>query len=334
MRCPEFYEKWKKHPQFCELSKASLSYLEDYLDLTDLLISRKIEEKDVYIHFPETSARPLFSIKDPEIRTAALNFVMISLKKKEDVPAKELKKLISGLTKNTKLTENNAEQRDDEFTKVKSGSSVSEVKAPVVLHPNIKKQDPDKCFSPQPGSIPVTDAPVQPSLAEQMKEEESEPGIIPAPKPAPCKDHHPREDFKISDQVLFKCPDGNAHLTVEKVRGRVCTVIGVPVIQLPGNECPIERNARMFPQGAATKPGMLDKGNTAFSRAGELPKAETKWGMGKILTREEKMRVLCTQILIPKQVQVLKMLVKAGEADDELMALDVIIQEAAERMEV
>lgn len=36
-----------------------------------------------------------------------------------------------------------------------------------------KKLAPEQCFSPQPGSIPVTDAPPQPSLSEQMKEPEA-----------------------------------------------------------------------------------------------------------------------------------------------------------------
>jgi hypothetical protein len=330
-RCTDFWKKWRKEPNFCGLSSTTVDEIEDYLKTVDKICTLGIKEDIVYENFPEGAARPLLRMNEGDPRTNVLNFVISSLKSGEKLTGKTVQATIKRFLPEEPISKDDAKVPQLRKPKAQLPVEKEPIKEPVVLHPELKPTSP---YQPASGSIPVTDAPVQPSLAEQMKEEESEPGIIPAPKPAPCKDHHPREDFKISDQVLFKCPDGNAHLTVEKVRGRVCTVIGVPVIQLPGNECPIERNARMFPQGAATKPGMLDKGNTAFSRARELPKAETKWGMGKILTREEKMRVLCTQILIPKQVQVLKMLVKAGEADDELMALDVIIQEAAERMEV
>jgi hypothetical protein len=102
--------------------------------------------------------------------------------------------------------------------------------------------------TPQPGSIPVTDAPSQPSLAEQLKEgahehpqEQPEPGIIPAPKPNPCRDFHPAQGKK----QQFVCPDLDNHLVVEQVRGRICTVLNIPIGQLPGNECPLERTQRL-----------------------------------------------------------------------------------------
>ena len=66
--------------------------------------------------------------------------------------------------------------------------------------------------------------------------DEPEPGIIPAPKPAPCKDH------RIG---LFTCPDGKSHFVTEQARGRVCDAIGIPLNQLPHNECLLDREVRL-----------------------------------------------------------------------------------------
>ena len=68
----------------------------------------------------------------------------------------------------------------------------------------------------------------------------------PPPKPAPCT-------------LLKQCPDLNYHCKTEKVRGRVCDVIGIPCNQLPDNECPLERKNRL----KGTAPAQ-------FVRAGEL----------------------------------------------------------------
>lgn len=158
MRCAEFYEKWKKHPQFCELSKKSIGMIDAYIDLGDLIVSRGIDEKSVYINFPEGVARPLIQIKEPEVRVEALNFVMGYLKKNEKVPARDLKNLISGLTKKDRVTKNNADARGDDGTIVPSVRPVPEVKPDLPQSP----------FQPAANSIAVTDSPPQPSLAEQL----------------------------------------------------------------------------------------------------------------------------------------------------------------------
>jgi|GEM_PF-2478142 len=106
--------------------------------------------------------------------------------------------------------------------------------------------------TPPPGSIPVTEGPLQPSLKERilageevqipgMIKSATEPGIIPAPKPNPCRDFHPAQRKK----QQFVCPDLDNHLVVEETRGRICTVLNVPIGQLPGNECPLERTQRL-----------------------------------------------------------------------------------------
>lgn len=68
-----------------------------------------------------------------------------------------------------------------------------------------------------------------------------EPGIIPAPKPNPCRDFHPAQGKK----QQFVCPDLDNHLVVEEVRGRCCDILNIPINQLPGNECPLERTQRL-----------------------------------------------------------------------------------------
>ena len=342
--CLEFFQKFKKEGNFCDLDKSEVSRLNGYLGIVEQLMKQKIPEKQIYENFSVKAARPLISARG-EARTEGLNFVTRSLKEGKTIQSGDLQTTLNSChvgNEVKKLDKSNSPREQKPKLPLENSDSTNagsgKRQEPITLHPELKKQDPAKTFSPQPGTIPVTNAPPIKSVGEQMKQEpvpehgrwvepshtEPEPGIIPAPRPAPCKDH------RIG---LFTCPDRLSHFKTEKVRGRVCDVLGLPLNQLPGDECPLERNARLFPQGAMTKPGLLDKGDTAFSRGGApLPKMETKWST-KILTREERMHVLCTQVLIPKQVLILKKFVKAGQVEDELMALDEILEDADERLE-
>jgi hypothetical protein len=268
-RCTDFWKKWRKEPNFCGLSQNTVDEIEDYLSTVDKICTLGIAEDTVYENFPEGAARPLLRMDEGDPRTNVLNFVIKSLKSGEKLTGKMIQTTIKRFLSDEVVSKDSAKV-----------PQLRKPKEPFPVEKESKRQDPSKCFSPQPGTVEVSDAPPQPSLADQLKD-----------LPPLSSDADITERLK-RDEVLL---------------------------------------ARM----AATKPGFLDPGDTAFSRASNppLPKTETRWGAGKILTREEKMHVLCTQILTPKQVAVLKMLVKAGEADDELQALDVLIDEAQERME-
>ena len=98
-----------------------------------------------------------------------------------------------------------------------------------------KKQDPSKCFSPQAGTIPVTDTPIQPSLLEQMAPNPSNSTGLegpPKPRPAPCLSGQP-------------CPDGKEHKTVLP-NGKIpkCLLFNQYINQLIRDECYLDLKAR------------------------------------------------------------------------------------------
>lgn len=100
-----------------------------------------------------------------------------------------------------------------------------------------KEQKPEKHVEDRPEEFAKVnnEAQTKPEIEipiQSVKVPEREKGMIPAPKPAPCLSGN-------------HCPSGNNHYRADKLRGHVCDVIGVPVNQLPGNECPIERKERM-----------------------------------------------------------------------------------------
>ena len=370
--CIDFFRKFKKDGNFCGLDRAQVSRINGYLDIVEQLMKQKIPEETVYTNFSVKAAGPLISAKD-QTRTEGLNFVTAALKKGDRITEKEMQSTLNCCISSTTPTER----------KPKLPVETAPKKEPITLHPGIKKQDPSECWSPQPGSIPITDAPPQPSLAEQMggkhfssayclkiicKEyrknddgvgqkccqvtgyipgnmpqcaldmdevtfakyskhntriEEPEPGIIPFIPPALKKP-------ACQDRSTFECcPDLKSHVIIEKVRGRCCGVLGVPVNQIPKDECPIEKNMQ-----AATKPGLLDQGDTVFSRGGApLPKTETRWGSSQSMSREEKKRMFCTVIITTKQLLVLKEWMKHVDADDELIGLDEMFNEIERMME-
>lgn len=77
---------------------------------------------------------------------------------------------------------------------------------------------------------PVAAPPVQPSLAAQMAG--AVPPEPPVHRPPPC----------LGGGGCDKRP---IRYIREGIRGPVCDAVGVPVNQLPGNECPIERQDRL-----------------------------------------------------------------------------------------
>jgi hypothetical protein len=128
-------------------------------------------------------------------------------------------------------------------------------KEPIVLHPEIKKQDPSKCFSPQPGSIPVTTLHPQLSLGQQLATKEVPAVTIPeAPIAQVLKEKY---NGNVSKEIpparkpacltleYEICPDLEHHIKSDKNRGKICDVIGIPLNQLPHNECPLDRELRL-----------------------------------------------------------------------------------------
>jgi len=256
-RCTKFHHLYDEVGNFCGMSATSISYYKAYREhVKRIILAGKLDEDFVFEHFTESPSR-LITKLDDDTKTKALNYVVGRLKEGETITEGDIKASIKVWQGGSCSTH----ARSENLTIVNKG---------VQSEPEIKKGIQFE---------KVSDAPPQPSLADQLKD-------LPPLSP----------DADISERL--------------------------------------KRDEVLLARMAATKPGFLDPGDTAFSRASNppLPKTETRWGAGKILTREEKMRVLCTQILIPKQVAVLRMLVKSGEVEDELMALDLLIDEAQDRM--
>ena len=67
-RCVDFYRKWEKDPNWCEKTRGAVSQINSYLELVTEISSRGIDKEVIYAKFPETAARPVISIKDPDIR--------------------------------------------------------------------------------------------------------------------------------------------------------------------------------------------------------------------------------------------------------------------------
>ncbi len=170
--CIDFFRKFKKEGNFCGLDKTQVSRLNAYLDVVEMLMKQKIAEETVYTNFPVGAARPLLSAKGDE-RTEALNFVTSALKSGKKITQGSLQSNL----KQWKLSPP-AGNVDKKLAKSNFPSEEKPKTEPVV-----KKQDPAKCFSPQPGTIPHTDAPPQPSLAEQIRAKE---GPMGPAKPLPC----------------------------------------------------------------------------------------------------------------------------------------------------
>lgn len=131
VRCVDFYKKWEKDPNWCEKTKGAVSLINSYLDLVNDIHGRGIDKEVVYVKFPETSARPVFSIKDPEIRVKIMNYICSCLNRSEKISAGDLKNLVSSYEGKEK-PEKHAEDRPEEFTKVNQSTPDCDVKPPIV----------------------------------------------------------------------------------------------------------------------------------------------------------------------------------------------------------
>ncbi|MGD0953110.1 MAG: hypothetical protein ABR985_12085 [Methanotrichaceae archaeon] len=94
VRCKEFYEKWKKAGNFCEVNPKAAANIERYLD--ELI---KIEPIGS-VNISEGAARPLYQEKDSKVHDEAVKQVIaLAVTKKADgkeptVTAPEVKKII------------------------------------------------------------------------------------------------------------------------------------------------------------------------------------------------------------------------------------------------
>lgn len=168
--CIDFFRKFKKDGNFCGLDKSQVSRLTAYLEIVELLMKQKIPEEQIYENLSVRAAEPLITAKDAA-RTEGLNYVTSRLKEGKKIKTGDIQTNLQSCTCATPPTER------------KGKSCTCATKKPLTQpepdHPNHGQ------FVDQPGTLPVTDAPPQPSLAEQIKTEEPAP-VEPAKKVPAC----------------------------------------------------------------------------------------------------------------------------------------------------
>ena len=67
-RCPEFYAKWERFPNWCEKCLESVRLIENYLDLVQEFERRGLPREPTMVGLSERAARPLFTEKDLELK--------------------------------------------------------------------------------------------------------------------------------------------------------------------------------------------------------------------------------------------------------------------------
>jgi len=257
MRSQECRKHIQKTGKVCNLKEETINEVQKVLDFC--------EDHPEISQLSTDAAKALMDIPDPMVQQKAISHVGNALNRKTPTGGTYKKRLtkpeVEKAIKKILPPENVIKESGD----VKS--SIPKKQERITLHPKIKQQDPDKCYSPQPGSIPKTDTPIL-SLGEQVRKQEAavnqpehgrlrdstDPEMLP-PRQAPCILSN---DHKV-------CPDLENHLdTSNKAKGRVCDILRVPIIQLPGKEreCPLEKKERLKntpPEQFIRASGLMDE---------------------------------------------------------------------------
>jgi hypothetical protein len=258
--CIDFFRKFKKDGNFCGLDKTQVSRLTAYLEIVELLMKQKIPEEEVYKNFSVSAATPLIAAKG-NAHTEGMNYVTAQLKEGKTVTNGDIQTTLKSCSTTTSKPVSIPKTEE----KPKSGKTekppMGQEQPPVPVWPvggcSIWR---DLAFC-----IPKVPVTLHPSLGQVMAagQEPEERTSPPAPEPVPViqETPPPRPPTPAPCTLLKGCPDFKNHIKTEKIRGRVCDVIGIPCNQLPGpdKECPLERKERL----KGTPPA-------AFVRAGEL----------------------------------------------------------------
>jgi len=134
-----------------------------YLEIVEKIESTGLDEKFIYEHFPEGAARPMISLSDDGTRTKALNYAIGRLKDGEKITQGELGSTINGWLDES-VSACPVGKSPNARSDVLPNGNKKPLTQPSLGHPNHDK------FAPQPGTVPVTDAPPQLSLAEQCRD--------------------------------------------------------------------------------------------------------------------------------------------------------------------
>ena len=92
VRCTEFYERWKRHPNFCEKSPAVVRRIDHYLTLVEDLESTGIDQELTFANFSEGAHRLLSEVKNnPTVYNKVLDNIAGRLKNGRQVTARDVK---------------------------------------------------------------------------------------------------------------------------------------------------------------------------------------------------------------------------------------------------
>lgn len=95
-RCADFYKKWERDPNWCEKCKSAVSQINSYIDLADNLEKRGISKEFTMVNLPERAARPLFAIRDENIKEKVILKCQERLKGEIGAGRGNTKKLTTG----------------------------------------------------------------------------------------------------------------------------------------------------------------------------------------------------------------------------------------------
>lgn len=96
-RCVEFYTRWKKDPNWCHKCQSAVDQIDSYIDLVDGLEKKGIPQESTMVRLPERTARPLFAIRDEEIKEIALSSISKALESgKSPITGEFTKKITLG----------------------------------------------------------------------------------------------------------------------------------------------------------------------------------------------------------------------------------------------
>jgi hypothetical protein len=91
VRCSEFYDKWRRDPNWCEKSPDTVKLISQYLGLLDEMAALGVPNPTMVGLLPERSARPLFTVEDPKIRGYVLERIKEMVEHEEEVSGADIR---------------------------------------------------------------------------------------------------------------------------------------------------------------------------------------------------------------------------------------------------
>ena len=174
VRCADFYEKWKRDPNWCEKSPKAVEQIDHYLALCDEVAEQGADSVAIYKLLPERVARDVVILK-AEIRKSVVKNIAGMIKRGEKVSSGDVDTwtgIISNPTSKSDVKKRTMVPKPTPDHGVKEKVSIVQDEDG---HVEKRPIEPTKILSPQP------------SLAAQMKAKDDGFFIPTTPDPAKAK---------------------------------------------------------------------------------------------------------------------------------------------------